>query len=383
MQGCIRSLREASLLVVEAVDAWREAKRTEARGTSQSGCGDSVPTAIFQDVGSSESFWNKSQTLANTAPTGGGTPRTSSREVRFPVVPLAQAASTASEFRTVEAHRDDLPVFLWFPPTSGLPLEGSENRRKAQDSTTSDPEGIGCDLGENVAATAATTAEAGHTTGGEGRATGPPSVLEHNDENGGGGNAQIPVVAGVNYLARMASDTDFVGQPGSALLDIFPPDAKLYRNPFILGHNLDDTLKVFSPDTKFRDEGGGASSGAREGPGADESRSAAIRGVDTRRVGLATAIVVAEDARERARKKTFDQAGVRKNGDVGAGNERTVSGAEAELERDGEGRLLGGVPGSGSCFDGGPKRKSTGRSTEGGIRFEDGGGNGAVRQRTV
>lgn len=384
VQASIRSLREASLLVVEAVHAWQKAKRTEAHETPQSGCGDSVPIASFQDVDISESFWNKSQVLPSTAPTGGGTPRTSSREVRFPVVPLPQVASTAPELRTVEAPCDDLPVFLWFPPTSGLPPEGCENRRRAQDSTTSNPEGVGCGLGENVAAAAATTAALGHTTGGEGRATGPPSALEPNDGNSGGdGDAQIPAVAGVNYLARMASDTDFVGQPGSALVDIFPPDAKLYRNPFILGHNLDDTLKVFSSDTNFRDEGGGTSGGPREGPVVGESRSAAIRGVDMRRVGLATAIIVAEDARERAKKKTFAQAGIRQNGDVGCANERTVSGAETQMETDDEGRRLGGAPGSESRFDDGLERKSKGRSAEGGIRFEDGAGNGAVRQRAV
>ncbi|CAM9596630.1 unnamed protein product, partial [Ectocarpus sp. 12 AP-2014] len=44
--------------------------------------------------------------------------------------------------------------------------------------------------------------------------------------------------SGINYLARMPTDTDFIGAPGSVLAELFPPDTKLYRNPFILGHNL-------------------------------------------------------------------------------------------------------------------------------------------------
>lgn len=382
MQASIRSLREASLLVVEAVCAWREAKRAEVHDTPQSGCGGKVPAASFQGVGGSESFWNNPQAFTSTAPAGGGKPRTTYREVRFPIVPLAQVASTAPELRTVKTNRNDPPIFLWFPPTSRLQPQGSEIHGRAHDSKISGPEGIGCDLEGDVTIAAATEA-IGHTSGG-----GPVSALGPNDENGGGGSggdAQIPAVGGVNYLARMASDTDFIGKPGSALLDIFPPDAKLHRNPFILGHNLDDTLKVFSPGTKSRREGGGASGGAGEGPGAGESRSAVIRGVDTRRVGLATAIVVAEDARERAKKgraEAFSETGVRENGNVGFGDERALRGTETDVDRGGEWRRLGGSPGSRSSFDDSPKRESRGRSAEGGVRFDDG-GDGAVRPRVI
>ncbi|CAM9423889.1 unnamed protein product, partial [Laminaria digitata] len=198
-----------SLLVVEAIHAWQEAtKHAEVQeDSSQRGCGDDVPTANFEHVGggSEESFWNKQQQApANAALTGEGTLTATSREVRFPIVPLAQVASTAPGVRRVNNNHFDPPIFLWFPPmTNGLQPEGSENRRSAQeDSMTSNPEGAACDLRGQVTATA-TTAAVRHTSeGGEGGATGAPSAPERSDENsciggggGGDGDAHIPAVA--------------------------------------------------------------------------------------------------------------------------------------------------------------------------------------------
>lgn len=290
----------------------------------------------------------------------------------------------------------DPPIFLWFPPAGGLQAEDYEPRRSVQDSA---PKGVGCDL-RNAPATSRTARNTGERDAGF--ADCAPLALEPRYENsgvggggggeggsGGGSDGQTPAVAGINYLARMATDTDFAGQSGSSLIDFFPPDSKLFRNPFILGHNLDDTLKVFSGTISQGGKPGGDGEGLCAGEGSSSSTS--IRGVDTQRVRLAAATIIAEDARERAKNngvkaffdaEAFFEAGVREKGSVRSEEERALGGAEMDMEGVAEGRRLGGgAPGS-SSFDDGRKRGSPRRSREGGVLFENNiEGNGEVRQR--
>ena len=102
-------------------------------------------------------------------------------------------------------------------------------------------------------------------------------------------------------------------------------------------------------------------------------------------MGLAAAVIVAEDARDRAEENctaAFSDAGVGENKGVGSGDARALSGAETDMDRGNEGRRLGGAPGSRSSVDDGPKMKSTVRSAGDGIYFKNG-SNGAVRQRRI
>lgn len=119
----------------------------------------------------------------------------------------------------------------------------------------------------------------------------------------------------LNYLAKMASDTDFAGEFGSALVDVFPPDTKLFRNPFLLGHNLDDTLAVVANDTAAAHKSAPAArTSLREGEilgkeasvvgdgDSDGRGQPGTRRIDTALIRLATTIIVAEDAKEKALK---------------------------------------------------------------------------------
>ncbi|CBJ48596.1 conserved unknown protein [Ectocarpus siliculosus] len=96
----------------------------------------------------------------------------------------------------------------------------------------------------------------------------------------------------------MATDTDFIGAPGSVLAEIFPPDTKLYRNPFILGHNLDDTLALFTGNGV----GGAVSPRARDSGEGALSPSQTKSRLDKQRVRLAAVAIVAEEAKERSRR---------------------------------------------------------------------------------
>lgn len=391
VQEAVGDLREASLCVVEAVQAWRRERQKKElnqreRGddgySSSSTTKPQQPAVVFPWGASGD----REASPPNGPPTG---PENSSAsndaettaQVRFPIVTTAQPASTRDD--------EDLPTFWWFPPETSRPGNtgsGSTqaSRRTSLDPEMSVPEQVGRDLNEESAAApaAAATPKKGHRHSSDaatGRSSAPPALAVAGnvtgDPSSGGRASSSPysparaAALGVNYLARMAADTDFVGAPGSVLVDFFPPDTKLYRNPFVLGHNLDDTLAVFSGGG-----GGGAASprGRRRqdvvettGGVSSPATAAAVltkksSRLDTRRVGLASAAVVAEDARERSRKRRRAEESERE------GDQQAPPGGAAAGE-EGGGEVPGRGVADGEGCEGGP---FSGRHGHDGERFD-------------
>ncbi|CAM9624757.1 unnamed protein product [Ectocarpus sp. 6 AP-2014] len=292
VQGAVGYLREASLCVVEIVQAWRKARQRELKDRSQSGYSNEQPSrASSPEAGSDKE--ESSQKLPHGRleyrERAGSLP-----DVRFPVLPTARPMSTDDE---------DMPTFLWFPSRANGGESGLDtvvvSGQSSLNPETCVPEGIGDDEETTgpMAAAAANGYPDGDTIAGSilpARASG--TIVQSNNANDG--LDAHHTASGINYLARMATDTDFIGAPGSVLAEIFPPDTKLYRNPFILGHNLDDTLALFTGNGVgsavspcARDSGEGALS-----PSQTKSR------LDKQRVRLAAVAIVAEEAKERSRR---------------------------------------------------------------------------------
>lgn len=409
VQATVANLREASLCVVEAIQAWRRERQKEL-SRRQRGDDD---TTNPQSAGVVS--WGVSDDRAEAPPSespdgpeqgsesnnGEMSPREASRGVRFPVVPTAQPVSAPDE---------DLPPFWWFPPATRGHQTGSDSSQPSRCTSlgpeTSVPEQVGHDLNEEPPARATATLESHHrhSDGAVGKPTPAPASNASADPSSADQVPSSPhpwqarTASSVNYLACMATDTDFVGAPGSVLVDFFPPDTKLYRNPFVLGHNLDDTLVVFSASGGA---GGGGSAAAsprdrgRQDGGVETSGSlpAALmkRRLDPRRVRLASAAIVAEDARERSGKRR----GAEERGDQDAcgeaagegegGPSRSVA-AEAEgcggdyssgrYDEQRFDRLDSGSSRSVDGEHGGGGNGSKKRREKGGIRFDDQQGEG-------
>ncbi|CAM9398531.1 unnamed protein product [Ectocarpus fasciculatus] len=285
VQGAVGHLREASLCVVEVVQAWRKARQRELKGRSQGGdSNDQLSRASPPDPSSDRD--EQSPKMPHGEPEhrerAGSMP-----EVRFPVVPTARPISTGDE---------DMPTFLWLP----LRVSGGESGRdtavvsgqSSLNPETCVPEKKGD--GEETTASMTTAAAIGNadgdtTVGSISPAPASETIAEPNSHH---------TALGINYLARMATDTDFVGAPGSVLAELFPPDTKLYRNPFILGHNLDDTLALFTGNGV----GGAVSPRPRDSGEGTLSPSQTKSRLDKQRVRLAAVAIVAEEAKERSRR---------------------------------------------------------------------------------
>ena len=365
VQMTVSSLREASLCVVEAVQAWRgerqkdlsRRKRRDAPDKPRSAAGSWGASGGGGGGGESSPSSESPARPGHGLPSNDGkkTARRASLEVRFPVVPTAQP---------VPARGEDLPTFWWFPPAAGEPRTGSGSARAPQRTSlgpeTSVPEQVGRDLDEEPAAPKGHR----HSDGAMGCfAPGPAahaSAAPSSDAQAPTSTSPSPArgASGVNYLARMATDTDFVGTPGSALVDFFPPDTKLYRNPFVLGHNLDDTLAVFPGD--------GDRGGLQDGV---ESSSRPTNGrLDIRRVRSASAAIVAEDARERSGERRGPEDWGDQDAPGGAAGE---SWEGKRFERPDSGGSRSGDGDRDGSSNGAKKRRA-----KGGIRFQDEEGEG-------
>lgn len=358
LQAAIRSVREASLLAVEAAQAWRieEMKSVSragaARGKGKRNRGDAhslTSTVAAQEVGGcgieNEAWgWKETDALQRSKSNDAGAAITATNiaisppgeeaqrlrgVVRIPAVEQEEGPAVALETRdfcNIGVDDDKLPIFLWHPLVvrsgSGATLGGHEATRPQGHrlNNRGDPERVGVSAnGRAESVATAPTKNHGSSrlvptdAGRNSQAT--PQTDTHNNINNANtsDNSDAIVATGVNYLAGMASDTDFIGTDGSAILDLFPPDAKLYRNPFVLGHNLDDTLTLFTASSPRRgsDGAGGERSTERRGSARRESATATGQArLDTSRVRLAAAIIVAEDAREQGLMDFGDGDGV-------------------------------------------------------------------------
>lgn len=329
VQGAVGHLREASLCVVEVVQAWRKARQRELKGSSQGGnSNEQLSRASSPEAGS--------ENEGSSRKTPHGRPEHRERagslsEVRFPVVPTARPMSTGDE---------DMPTFLWLPSRVNGGESGHDtvvvSGQTSVNPETCVPERIGDDE-ETTTPTAAAAASGypdGDTTvGSMSPAPASGTIAQSNKDNDGLDTHYT--ASGINYLARMATDTDFVGAPGSVLAELFPPDTKLYRNPFILGHNLDDTLALFTGNGV----GGAVSPRARDSGEGTLSPSQTKSRLDKQRIRLAAAAIVAEEAKERSRRgsKHHRAEHARETGEVvgatgdigGAPNRRGVEGHDS------------------------------------------------------
>lgn len=359
LQAAIRSVREASLLAVEAAQAWRieelkSVSRTGAarvKGKRNRGEAHSLTSTVAaQEVGGSgienEAWgWKGTDAIQRSSSNDVGAAITATSNdipppgeevqrlrgvVRIPAVEQEEDPAVALETRDFcnnGVDDDKLPIFLWHPLVarsgSGATLGGHEATRPqgSRLQNRGDPERVGVGV-EGRAEYVATAPTNNHSNcglvptdaGRSSQATRQTDTHHNTNKVNNSDNSDAIAATGVNYLAGMASDTDFIGTKGSAILDLFPPDAKLYRNPFVLGHNLDDTLTLFTASSPRRgsDGAGGRRSTKLRGSARRESATGAGQArLDTSRVRLATAIIVAEDAREQRLMDFDDGDGVR------------------------------------------------------------------------
>lgn len=387
MQAAVGHLREASLCVVEAIQAWQRARQVEAKQSKQ-GCDLNKNPSVTgpSDAGGDHkaSIWDASRTrVEHRESAAGEVPETRELpDLKFPVVPTTRPTFAGDE---------DLPIFLWLPPEERGLESGSDipsaSRRSSLDPETAVPEKAGHDLNGDALASVADDPRGHRHSDHVGGSAAPATTNDANADSTSDGKASLAHHApsalrtpGVNYLARMATDTDFVGAPGSVLADFFPPDAKLFRNPFILGHNLDDTLAVFT-------NGGGTSPrdrGRQDRVETAGSSPAALKKgrLDTRRVRQAAAIIVAEDAREcsgRGIKRHRNEGGKGAIDTSGEGD-GVPSGIAAEegggifnTKHDGQhsGRPDSGCSRNADGDHGGRDESSKKKRGKGGITFED------------
>lgn len=381
VQAAVGDLREASLCVVEAIQAWQRARQEEVKlekkgggpskdpSVASSGHVSSDPELSFRDASNvSHAGVEHDQSAAGEVPEDRESP-----QVKFPVVPDA---------RPVLASDEDLPVFLWLPPAvRGRESGGSDvapaSSRSSLDPETAVPEKVGHDLNGDAFSSAMVKPNSHRHSDNVVGSAAPATACDGNNESTSNDKGSLahhaqsaPRTSGVNYLTRMTTDTDFIGAPGSVLADFFPPDTKLFRNPFILGHNLDDTLAVFA-------SAGGISPhdrGHQDGVETAVSSSAALKKsrLDTRRVRHAAATIVAEEARERSGKAIKDSDG------VPSGIAPKGGGVSFNTSHDGQ---RSDRPDSGCSRDtdgdhGGSDERSKKRRGKGGITFEDQQGKG-------
>lgn len=377
VQVSVANLREASLCVVEAVQAWRTERKKDLNQRKQGD--DTKPQSTAVSWGASGGL---QASLSSGSPAGSEhssasnnrnkAERRASLEVRFPVVSTAQPVPTRDE---------DLPIFWWFPPGARTPQTGNGSTQSSQRTSLGPernvPEQVGHDLDEESATLALVTPK-GHRHGDGAMGNSAPAPTgnaianrsSHDQVSTSPRPSPARAASGVNYLARMATDTDFVGAPGSALVDFFPPDTKLYRNPFVLGHNLDDTLAVFPSD-------GVASPRDRSHQDGVESSRTSLATVkksrlDTRRVRLASAAIVAEDARERSGKRRRAEEWWDQNAQGGADGENFEG--DFSSSRQGGQRFDRPDSGDSRIWDGdhaGSGNSSKKRRGKCGIRFQD------------
>eukprot|EP00752_Nemacystus_decipiens_P013301 g11781.t1 len=236
------------------------------------------------------------------------------------------------------------------------------------------PEQVGHDLDEEHLTTAAVISKGHrHSDGAKGSsalATAGDANVDPNSDDQALTSTRPRAASGVNYLARMATDTDFVGAPGSVLVDFFPPDTKLYRNPFVLGHNLDDTLAVSPGDAVAspRDRGRqGMVENSRAAPTVQKNSR-----LDTRRVRLASAAIVAEDARNRSGKRRRAEGWGEQHAPGGVAEESCEGGSSSGQH---DGNVLDRADSGGSRVrdddHGGGDNSSKTKRGKGGIRFQD------------
>lgn len=326
VQTALRSLREASLCVVEAAQEWRKAERWRIAAQNNVG-GAAVPRPTMSaDPGAAE----------GKHPSWTHLPRAGKQTTDF-------GECGMREVQQVCTLSGELPPFLWHQagisdPALTFAKNGNFLARnvrgpKAQEKSTPDARissgertaaaAVGAVLPMSTSTTPSPDRKLSAIKGEDDiscpsaeRAT-PDDVSITEDVNIDVHSRRLTLTMGafegVNYLARMASDTDFVGASGSVLVDFCPPDTNLRRNPFLLRHNLDETLALYSRDSPS----GGAGSGGNDGIGGEEgidsirsiagargthdetSRITESKTLDTWRVKLAAAIIVHEDARER------------------------------------------------------------------------------------
>ncbi|CAM9838922.1 unnamed protein product [Pylaiella littoralis] len=387
VQAAVGHLREASLCVVEAIQAWQRARQVEAKQSKQ-GCDLNKNSSVTgpSDAGGDHkaSIWDASRTrVEHRESAAGEVPETRELpDLKFPVVPTTRPTFAGDE---------DLPIFLWLPPEERGLKSGSDipsaSHRSSLDPETAVPEKAGHDLNGDALASVADDPRGHRHSDHVGGSAAPATTNDANADSTSDGKASLAHHAssalrtpGVNYLARMATDTDFVGAPGSVLADFFPPDAKLFRNPFILGHNLDDTLAVFT-------NGGGTSPrdrGRQDRVETAGSSPATLKKgrLDTRRVRQAAAIIVAEDAREcsgRGIKRHRNEGGKGAIDTAGEGD-GVPSGIAAEegggifnTKHDGQhsGRPDSGCSRNADGDHGGRDESSKKKRGKGGITFED------------
>lgn len=278
VQATVCALREASITVVEAIQAWRIAKA----GSSHSGGIDGEDRAGRQSEVSATALDSRGQqpdgnvklkiTLVDT-----------NEQSLLPSVSRRRsilAPDTHGNFR-----QEHLPTYIWRKSKA-------ENTRESMILT----------LSSTISTCNPLSPSSGQYAGSRPGITGGEEVNEKD----------------VNYLAKMAWDTDFIGLPGSMLIFFFPPDTKFFRNPFLLGNNLDDILVVFpkaSPripngctqnwdgEPESPEHGGLAVASSRDPAGAQRGRGARM---DTQQIRRVAAIIVAEV-------KTLPEVGIHKS----------------------------------------------------------------------
>lgn len=338
VQGAIGALREASVISVEAVQRWRKFKAGQRESPDSVGRG--APVLARTNKGSrveveSDATMPEIQISCASAsllghPTSDGTDR------QLPVVsPRTGLNPATAQLRGIARGADTaLPTFWWIPPDASPHTPATDtNRRLGLGSAPNGPERASDDrTREAKRSLSATASSHRHPTETLGRRTAASSIAATAfsdttcgaeippDEDKAVAQDSIAFDFGLNYLAKMASDTDFTGAPGSALVDFFPPDTKLFRNPFLLAHNLDDMLAVHNiatahasskpwggeTDRKNRSDGKGLGASIKPYDGSEGEESAGRRPdarIDTERIRNAAGIILAEDYKENARRK--------------------------------------------------------------------------------
>lgn len=354
VQAAVGALREASIVSVEAVQQWRRIKagqREELCGIGRDGSGLEKSTSR-SNRGEAESEGTAPEAQIDRVSAGLlGNPNSGGTEKHLPAVsPRAGINMAAAQLRGID--RDThaaLPTFWWIPPCTAphSPAKDAGHRLELG-SAPNGAERADGDLttGAKISLSS-TTASTQHRTENPGKGTAvvgitAPASSDTSgaeitpDDNRGFAQASTTFHVGLNYLAKMACDTDFTGAPGSALVDFFPPDTKLYRNPFLLAHNLDDMLTVCNntstahaptePSTRGEGEtdrlngsGGGRGPGAGKhsgSSGGEDTRRRTGARIDTERMRSAAVIVLVEEVKEKARKANnamLDFGGEEKN----------------------------------------------------------------------
>lgn len=304
VQVAVGALREASIVVVEAVQSWRTAQAAAVEQESVSKDRTRLAKMRESEHRGPESEGaacqqRKTRVSASAIVTNEET--LSDREGCLPEVlsPQARPATIPSPVPNAGQDISSLPTYWWVPPGDNTGKKKCNNLCNTR-----------------IRADQLDQCEVGFYEGGSKAADHAPRSAEPTVEYalghdiGGCTNISTVGTFGVNYLAKMVHDTDFIGAFGSALASIFPPDTKLFRNPFVLAHNLDDTMAAFADTMSWgaaRSSGSprrseierdGARDTGRGGSGADQR---SIARMDTKRMRHASVVIVAEENKEKVR----------------------------------------------------------------------------------